>query len=93
MHTVLGDSIVATLPAVGPPPTYGARIEIPVTREIVSAWTPGVLTDATATVDAFWTVTLESPGAGGDYCIVWVTQEAEEEGWPDQFVPLFVEAA
>ena len=84
--------MVATLPAVGPPPTYGARIEVPITREIVSYWKPGVLTDATADEDAFWTVSLDSPITAGDYNLVWVAQEDPAEGWPDQFVPLFVEA-
>lgn len=92
MHSPLGTQVVATLPVVGPPPHYGARIEVPITREIVSYWQLGVLTGATADTDAYWTVTLESPVAAGDYCLVWVTQEAEEAGWPEHFEPLFVEA-
>jgi hypothetical protein len=35
---------------------------------------------------------LESPPNAGDYCLVWLSQEAEEEDWPQHFIPLFVEA-
>ena len=88
MHTTLGEPVVATLPVTGPPPHYGARIEVPITRAIVSYWKPGVLTDATADADGYWTVTLESPVEAGDYCLVWVPQESSG---PEKFEPLFVE--
>src|SRR5262245_49789003 len=91
MHSTLGEPVVATLPVTGPPPFYGARIERPVTREIVSYWQPAVLTDATADADAFWTVTLESPVDAGDYLLVWVPREDESSpGWREVFTPLVV---
>jgi len=97
MHSPLGEDIVASLPVTGPPPTYGARIEVPITRQIVTFWRPAELMPATADADSYWSVTLESPPATGDWLIVWVPQDplTEAEGSDERlvFVPLFVEAA
>jgi hypothetical protein len=83
MHVALGADVVATLlTPPGPPEGYGARIEVPVTRAIASAWREAVLTDVT------WTVTLDSPVAAGDYQLVWI----DNMGGNEIFIPLFVEA-
>lgn len=91
MRSTLGQPVISTLPVVGPPPAYGARIEVPITRAIASYWVPAVLTDATAETDAYWTVTIESPVAAGEYLLVWMTPDSAEP--LEVYEPLFVEAA
>jgi hypothetical protein len=79
--SALGSDVVATLPAIEPPPPrMGARIEVPITRAIASAWRPAVL-DETG-----WTATVESPAAKGEYLLVWM----DDSGGNEQFIPLFI---
>ena len=70
MRCVVGQQFSAMLvdPA-GIPRTLGARVEVPVTRSIASAWTAAVLSGSV------WTVTLDSPPFPGDYCLVWQTSD------------------
>lgn len=86
MQAVLGQPIIATLPS---PPGLtgglGARIEVPVTRAIASAWEPALL-DAD-----MWMVTVESPLTAGDYQFVWRTDDAEPPEY-EAFIPLTVTA-
>lgn len=85
MRLALGDPVVASLQApADPPPNYGARVEVPVTRAIVSFWVPAVIDLETN----IWTVTLESPVEVGDYLLVWRSGSNEEV--PEVFVPLMV---
>jgi hypothetical protein len=79
-------TFVATLPA--PPGVtagLGARVEVPVTRAIVSAWQAATLDPAAGA----WSVTLERPVAGGEYLLVWRTDDAEPPAY-ETFVPLTV---
>jgi hypothetical protein len=64
----------------------GARVEVPVTREIVSFWRVAELTGAT------WTVEMESPILPGDYLLVWRTGDPEPPDY-ETFIPLTVVAA
>jgi len=64
----------------------GARIERPVTREIVSYWVE-------ATLDGeIWSVTLEAPVEAGEYLWVWRTGDPEPPEY-ETFIPLTVYAA
>lgn len=84
MQTILGQPITASL--VDQPPGLvglGARIEVPVTHAIVSAWQPATL------AGALWTVELESPLTAGDYQFVWRTSDPEPPAF-EAFVPLTV---
>lgn len=63
----------------------GARIEVPITRAIASAWQPAVLDGV------LWTVTVEPPVAPGDYQFVWRDGGPEPPAF-EAFVPLFVAA-
>jgi hypothetical protein len=63
--------------------TLGARIEVPVTRAIASAWRPATLVGAT------WTVTVDGPLVVGDYLFVWRTDDAEPPFF-ETFLPLMV---
>lgn len=60
----------------------GARIEVPVSRQIVTYWRAATLSGSV------WTVNLEAPPAPGDYQIVWMT--TEDPPVFETFVPLFV---
>lgn len=86
MQSVLGDDVTSSLVDPGSN-VYGlglgARIEVPVTRAIVSYFRPAVLSGAV------WTVTLEGPVDPGDYQFVWRTSE-QEPPYLEAFVPLFV---
>ena len=69
---VAGDPFVATL--IDPPEapaTFGARVEVPLTRAIVSAYHLAVL-DA-----GVWTVELDAPLTAGEYLLVWRTPDPE----------------
>jgi hypothetical protein len=86
MQTVLGQDVVATLIGFNfDLPTYGARIEVPATRAIASAWVPATLQSDAMT----WKAVIESPVAAGDYNVVWM----DEFGANQVTVPLFVAAA
>lgn len=84
MIVVVGQTVMATLPAPGGVTGMGARIEVPITRAIVSAWRPAVLEGST------WIVTLEAPVAAGEYLLVWRTGDPEPPGY-EAFVPLIIE--
>lgn len=68
MQSVLGEAVQASIPAdaYGGVGTFGARIEVPITRAIASAWHPATL------IDTDYHVTLESPVAAGDYQLAWM---------------------
>lgn len=87
MEAVVGQPFTTTLidPA-GSHPDLGARIEVPVTRAIVSAWVAASLDGSV------WTATLEAPVTPGEYLLVW------RDGGPEPpvfetFLPLIVVAA
>jgi len=58
----------------------GARIEVPVTRAIVSSFVSGTLSGA------MWSAVLDAPGTPGEYLIVWMTTQPTD---PPPF-PIFV---
>jgi hypothetical protein len=61
----------------------GARVEVPVTRAIVSMWVAGTLSGF------LWSVTLDAPLDAGDYNLVWRDSGPEPPAY-EIFVPLFV---
>lgn len=65
----------------------GARIERPVTREIVSYWR-----EATFDGGATWTVEIEAPVDPGEYLLVWRTGDPEPPEY-EAFIPLTAVAA
>jgi hypothetical protein len=85
MQAITGMPVVATLPSPSFTGGLGARIEVPVTRAIVSAFTLAVA------ADALWTVTLDPPPTAGDYLLVWRTDEADPVSF-EAFVPLVMVA-
>ncbi len=67
----------------------GARIEVPVTRAIVGAWTVATLdTDGVTAI-----VTLEAPPDPGAYNVVWRTDDPHDPPQYEAFIPLIVTAA
>jgi hypothetical protein len=85
MQGTVGIPITSTL--VNPPGDIGqlgARIEVPITRAIASAWQPAVLDGV------IWTVTLEAPVAPGDYQWVWRTNDNAEPPVFEAMVPLVI---
>jgi hypothetical protein len=90
VNAEVGQPVVATLVDPGSllqGEQLGARIEVPVTRAIVSYWRLAVF-DGGAT----YTVTLDSPPDPGAYELVWRTGDAEPPAY-ETYVPLFVSAA
>lgn len=91
MQATANESFVATLidPAglSGDWP-LGARIEVPLTREIVSFWRVGSLDPETS----LWSVAIEAPLLAGDYNLVWRTGDPEPPEY-ETFIPLHVVAA
>lgn len=88
MRTALGAPVAAWVFApADPPPNMGARIEVPYTRAIATAWAPAALVDTGDTLR--WEIELESPVTAGDYLLVWRTGDPEP---PDLeiFIPLAV---
>jgi hypothetical protein len=89
MNGVVGQDVIAAI--VAPPQvvlqgwTLGARIEVPVTRAIVSYWRPATI----ASDGASWSVILESPPDPGDYELVWRTNDPEPPVY-EAYVPLHV---
>jgi hypothetical protein len=81
-------TFVATLLAPPGVTGLGARVEVPVTRAIVSAWQAATLSDD----GSEWAVTLERPVAAGEYLLVWRTSDAEPPAY-ETFVPLTVTSA
>lgn len=90
MPVIAGASFTTTLISPGGINSgVGARVEVPVTRAIVSMFELAVL----SAVDGFtWTATLYAPMLAGEYNIIWMTT-APDEAQPGPFpifVPLFV---
>lgn len=86
MQVTLGEDVVATLVAPSVvPPDMGARIEVPVTREIVSYWRPAAFDP----VLGVWTVVIESPTTTGEFNLVWRTGDPEPPEM-EVFIPLSV---
>lgn len=87
MEAVAGQPFTATLidPA-GSVTDLGARIEVPVTRAIVSAWVAASLDGAT------WTVEIDAPLNAGDFNLVWRTGDPEPPEY-ETYIPLHVVAA
>lgn len=88
MQAIANEPFIATLVApVGLSGDWplGARIEVPVTREIVSFWRVGSLS---ASGDE-WQVATEAPIAAGDYNLVWRTGDPEPPEY-ETFIPLHV---
>lgn len=83
MQVVAGQTFTATLVTNGAVAGLGARIEQPVTRAILDAWEAAVR-DADTGV---WSVTLDAPGAAGEYQLVWRTMDGEPPAY-EYFVPL-----
>ena len=88
MRIGLGDPVSAWVYApADPPPNMGARVEVPYTRAIATAWAPATLEDTGTTLR--WVVELASPVTAGDYLLVW------RDGGPEPpvteiFIPLMV---
>jgi hypothetical protein len=91
VQATLGSAVLATLvaPSVAPAFPIGARIEVPLTRAIVSYWRPAVRDDLTGDLS----VVLDAPPAVGDYNLVWRDSGPEGPGERTEFevfVPLTV---
>lgn len=87
MRIELGEEVFASLPASATPePHYGARVEIPYTRAIATAWQPAELIDDGDALT--WQVHLESPVDVGDYILCW--RSGDPDPAPEVFVPLMV---
>lgn len=86
MQAVAGQPFTTTLidPA-GISDTLGARVEVPVTRAIVSAYQLGTRDGA------LWSVTLDGPIDPGEYMLVWRTNDPEPPAF-EAMLPLFVSA-
>lgn len=73
-----------------PPPSgilaLGARVEVPISRAIVTAYA------AAALVEGVWHVTLVAPAPPGLYLLVWRTPDPEPPEY-ETFVPLSVATA
>lgn len=81
MEVSINTPIVATLPdPAGGAHDFGARVEVPITREIVSYWRPATLTGLE------WSVELDPVVESGEYLLVWLNSYDP----PDHeiFVPL-----
>lgn len=87
MLGTLGADVVATLvaPGVLPAADMGARIEVPITRAIVSYYRLAAYDPVTGV----WTVVLDSPVALGEYNLVWRTNDAEPPEM-EVFIPLSI---
>jgi hypothetical protein len=87
MQAVAGQPFTTTLidPA-GISEPLGARVEVPVTRAIVSAWQQATLDGAT------WSVTLDAPVTPGEYLLVWRSGDPEPPVY-ETFLPLTVTAS
>lgn len=83
MVIVVGETLMATLLAPGGVTGLGARVEVPVTRAIISYWRPAVLEGST------WIVTLETPPQPGEYLLVWRTGDGDPPAY-EAFVPLTI---
>jgi hypothetical protein len=77
---VTGGRFTATLDDPGNLPRLGARVEVPVTRAVVSAWQTAVL------ADGLWVVALDAPLDDGYYNLVW--RSPEEPPVFEAYIPL-----
>lgn len=94
MQATAGETFTAEVPV--PPGTwdgYGARVEEPVTREVVSPWLtavlqryPGARENPDEPTRWTWEVTQIAPSAAGDYVLVWMRSDGSVEA----FSPLAV---
>jgi hypothetical protein len=83
MAVVAGTTFEATLVDTGSlPPGIGARVEVPVTRAIVSMWQPAIRSGFV------WFVTLDAPVVAGNYNLVWM--DAASTPSYESFTPLTV---
>lgn len=87
MRVIAGQLFESSLIApAGDLTNLGARVEVPVTRAIVSYWRPAILSGSV------WTVSLEAPVNPGEYNLVWRNGEVEPVSF-EAFLPLFTDAA
>lgn len=82
---VTSPSLTATLLAPADVGGLGARVEVPFTRAIVSAWHAA----AWDPVSGVWSVTLDTPPAQGEFNLVWRTGDPEPPAY-EAFIPLSV---
>lgn len=80
---VAGSTFISTLVDPGGVSYLGARVEVPITRAIVSFWTEATLVGDT------WMVELEAPLEQGGYNLVWRTGDPEPPAY-EAFIPLSV---
>ncbi len=66
----------------------GARVEVPVTRQIVSFWKPAVKASGPLPGESTWSVTLDYVPSPGDYLIVW--RDNQSVSAFEVYVPLTV---
>lgn len=96
MNAEVGQPILTTLvdPGLGvlQGNLLGARIEVPVTREIVAYWRQAVFIDGGLTNQSTYQVLLDPMLGEGDFNICWRTNDAEPPAY-ETFLPLFVTAA
>lgn len=85
MQVLVGQTFTATHAAPAAVGDLGARIEAPVTRAVVSAWTRATF-DATT---GLWAVVLDPPPDLGSYLLVWRTGDPEPPDY-EVFIPLDV---
>lgn len=88
MQVLAAQPFTAQLAVSGDPDPLGARVELPVTRAIVSYWRAATIDP----VSEAWTVTLDAPPDTGEYLLVWRTGDPEPPTL-ELFVPLTVIAA
>lgn len=96
MQAVADTLFTAELLDVDPDSTVldmGARIEVPVTRAIVSYWRRATLVGDPASLEGqHWEVAIEAPPAPGEYNLVWRTGDPEPPAF-EAVVPLTVTLA
>jgi hypothetical protein len=92
VQAIAGQPISTSLTApAGDFTDLGARVEVPVTRAIVSYWRLGLLTPAAGLDPAYWSVTLDPVVSPGDYQLVWRT--SDDPPTFETFIPLTVVAS
>lgn len=78
MHVLREQPITVARSTAGVPAgdRMGCRVEVPITRAIVSAWREAELSED----GGLWTVTLEAPVHAGEYVLVW--RPGTSDPWP-----------
>lgn len=93
MQAVADTLFTVELPDVNPDNAVldmGARIEVPVTRAIVSFWRRATLVGDPLSVEGqSWYVALQAPPAPGEYNLVWRSGDPEPPAY-ETFIPLTV---